>query len=484
MENLREKILGCWLGKAVGGTLGQPYEGCDGPLNLSFYNPVPDDMIPNDDLDLQVLWACVMDEMETPRVDRDIFAEAWLNKVEFPWDEYGVAIKNLRNGIKAPFSGSYDNWFSNGLGAAIRSEIWACLAPGKPELAAAYAYEDACVDHDGDGIWAEVFLAALESLAFVENDIKKIIAKALNYIPNDSLLKSAVNDTLKWCEEMEDWMEIRGKILGKHGHENFTDVVMNLSFAILGLIKGKGDFDETLCITVNCGRDADCTTASVGSILGIMNPDSISKKWLEPIGRKLVINKEITGINPPESIDGFTDMILRLKDKLDGKYPPKSTNSFNSDERQIKVKTWFINWFPQDNSLHLNDAPEMPKETITLTLPGKKASIDADIFEADKILLMKYKIKLQKKQEVKVMFNTHDNCRVWIDGKYAFGREGGRMAPSFHRVPVNQQTALELDAGEHEITAGIAPSSGKEKIEWVIGVGDAKTNQWLNDIFI
>jgi hypothetical protein len=56
------------------------YEGCDGPLNLKFYDPVPGDMIPNDDLDLQVLWACVMDEME------------------------------------APFSGSYDNWFSNRIG--------------------------------------------------------------------------------------------------------------------------------------------------------------------------------------------------------------------------------------------------------------------------------------------------------------------------------------------------------------------------------
>ena len=28
----REKILGCWLGKAVGGTLGQTFEGLEGPL--------------------------------------------------------------------------------------------------------------------------------------------------------------------------------------------------------------------------------------------------------------------------------------------------------------------------------------------------------------------------------------------------------------------------------------------------------------------
>ena len=58
MENYRKKVLGAWLGKAVGGTLGQPWEGSRGPLALSFYDPVPTDMMPNDDIDLQVVWAC------------------------------------------------------------------------------------------------------------------------------------------------------------------------------------------------------------------------------------------------------------------------------------------------------------------------------------------------------------------------------------------------------------------------------------------
>ena len=56
-DTLRKKMLGCFLGKSAGGTLGQPYEGWEGPLGLTYYDPVPTDMIPNDDLDLQVLWA-------------------------------------------------------------------------------------------------------------------------------------------------------------------------------------------------------------------------------------------------------------------------------------------------------------------------------------------------------------------------------------------------------------------------------------------
>jgi hypothetical protein len=105
-KTYHNKVMGCWLGKAAGGTLGQPYEGCDGPLNLTYYDPVPTDMIPNDDLDLQVLWAYILNNMENPVVDRDALADGWLKHVDFPWDEYGIAIRNLKMGVPAPYSGS------------------------------------------------------------------------------------------------------------------------------------------------------------------------------------------------------------------------------------------------------------------------------------------------------------------------------------------------------------------------------------------
>ena len=109
--NLYDKVIGCWLGKAVGGT---PFEGHDGPLDLTYYLPVPTGMLPNDDLDLQVVWACALDAMERPRVDRELLALAWQDHVEFPWDEYGVAKRNLALGLRPPFTGSYDNWFAHG----------------------------------------------------------------------------------------------------------------------------------------------------------------------------------------------------------------------------------------------------------------------------------------------------------------------------------------------------------------------------------
>jgi hypothetical protein len=86
---LHKKIMGCWLGKAVGGTLGQNFEGLIGPLDAQFYTPVPTEMIPNDDLDLQVLYAVLLSESADPSVDRIFLGSAWEGHVEFPWNEFG-----------------------------------------------------------------------------------------------------------------------------------------------------------------------------------------------------------------------------------------------------------------------------------------------------------------------------------------------------------------------------------------------------------
>ena len=59
----QDKILGCWTGKNIGGTLGAPFEGKKETHDLTFYaqelngNPAP-----NDDLDLQLAWLLAVEE--------------------------------------------------------------------------------------------------------------------------------------------------------------------------------------------------------------------------------------------------------------------------------------------------------------------------------------------------------------------------------------------------------------------------------------
>lgn len=477
-ENHRNKILGCWLGKAVGGTLGTPYEGSRGPLSLDYYNPVPTDMLPNDDLDLQVLWAFILDQMPTPIIHRDIFAQAWQKHVKFPFDEYGIALRNLAAGIPAPFSGSYDNWFTAGLGAAIRSEIWACLAPGNPELAARYAYEDACVDHADEGLYAEQFLAAIESMAFVEPDLHRLLEAGLGVIPQESRLANAVRDTISWCMDSSDWMAVRTKILERYGSDNFTDVVMNIPFAVMALLLGNGDFGRSICLAVNCGYDTDCTGATVGAILGILNPDGIEERWLRPIGRKLIVNDSIHGISHPETLDEFTEQIIRLRERLEGsEHSTFQSTLKNWKPYQLEADCAVVYpWFVQDCGKF---APCFPEKSQKRVFSGHWGHLQAADIPVDGLYLMRFVFNLPCTQNVRVMFNTPSISRVWIDGEYKFGRDGGRMTPSFHRVPKNQFADCNLAAGCHELLAGVARLSDEAEIEWVIGVGDRTTNLWL-----
>ena len=474
-SDFRSRVIGCWLGKAVGGTLGMPFEGQEGPLDLSFYNPVPTEMLPNDDLDLQVVWACVLDKMERPHVNRHLLAQAWLDHVQFPWDEYGVALRNLRHGLQAPLSGSYDNWFTDSMGAPIRSEIWACLAPGDPQLAAAYAYEDGCVDHGGEGLWAEVFLAALQSAAFTESDPGILLQTALSRLPETSRTRLAVEDAARWWQESGDWKTVRDRVLAAHGRDNFTDAPMNIAFTVLGWLAGEGDFSRAICIAVNCGMDTDCTGATVGALMGILDPGGISERWTQPIGRSLVLSPDIVGLQSPDTLDGFTDLVLGLRGKLEGRMPDASLAPppvQATAHLQIRAEMDFADQMPADGA-----APAL-LHPISITLPGTVGSLAAAEF-AGSVLLLRYRFVLPEAQDVRVMFNTPEVCRVWVDGQYAFGRAGGVMAPSFHRAPQDQYADLSLGAGEHVLVAAVEKPAVRPAAEWVVGVGDRKTMQWL-----
>ncbi len=473
---LRRKIMGCWLGKAVGGTLGMPYEGLDGPFDLDFYRPVPTGMVPNDDLDLQVVWACLLDKQKSPVVSRSMFIEAWLNHIDFPWDEYGVCIRNLREGILPPLSGSFDNWFRNGMGAAIRSEIWACLAPGDPALAAKYAYEDACLDHADHGLWAEVWLAAMQSAAFVECDIRRIVQIGLEHIPADAEFRAALEDTYLWWENEKDWKAVRLNILKKYGHGNFTNVTENMAFILLALLDGNGDFSRSICTANNCGKDTDCTAATVGALLGIIEPDCIDEKWLKPIGRKLILSKEITGIQPPENLDDFTDLVLRLHERLQQKPPVIPAEPALPDHYEIQASIGFkdVPWFGQGWQPSRIPQLEFPQMTPN-RLPGTVAQFDTKDIPAGAVFV-NYGFALKQDAFVRVLFNTEENCRVFVDGEYRFGRECGRVAPSPHRVPINQYCDLHLTAGEHTLTGVVQKPLNKSTIEWIVCVSDKNRN--------
>ena len=165
MGSYMSKATGGWQGKNIGGTLGGPHEGTSSFMHLNFYFPVPTEPMANDDLDLQLVWLAMLREKGIMVTPYD-FAECWKQNVTYHIAEYYMGQRNLLAGVLPPLSGAFNNWWHNGMGCTIRSEIWAMIAPGKPDIAAAYAYMDGSVDHALDGLYGEMFMAAMQSAAF------------------------------------------------------------------------------------------------------------------------------------------------------------------------------------------------------------------------------------------------------------------------------------------------------------------------------
>ena len=195
LNELRDKLAGCWTGKNVGGVLGAPFE-CKRMIpNVDFYvQDLTQGPPANDDLDLQIVWLAAV-ERYGRNVNASILGEYWLSYVIPNWVEYGTGKANLKAGIVPPMCGDVDNTYKNSNGCWIRSELWACLAPGHPEIATRYAFEDAIVDHADEGMYAEIFTSAIQSAAFVENDREKL-EKEIDAV-------SRIGGKVEFCEATE-----------------------------------------------------------------------------------------------------------------------------------------------------------------------------------------------------------------------------------------------------------------------------------------
>ena len=209
-SDYRAKVLGCWLGKNIGGTVGAPFEWKRQRNDVTFYTHALDgNPLPNDDLDLQLLWLVALEEQGV-HVDAKILADYWMLYVTPHWSEYGVAKANMKAGLMPPLSGTAHNAFKDSCGAFIRSEIWACIAPGCPDYAARYAYEDAIIDHgNGEGMYAALFCAAMESAAFVVSDVGRLIDIGLSYIPEQCGVSGAVRNVVASRQAGKTWEEAR-----------------------------------------------------------------------------------------------------------------------------------------------------------------------------------------------------------------------------------------------------------------------------------
>lgn len=317
INEFRDKVHACWIGKNIGGTMGGPYEGKREILDIKGFSTPENVALPNDDLDLQLVWLEAVKRVGPKNINAAVLGEFWLSYISPYWNEYGRCKTNMRIGLAAPLSGDAFNDWKHSNGGWIRSEIWACLAPGAPDIALRYAYEDASVDHGmGEGTTAAIFAAAVESAAFIENDVRKLIEIGLSKISEESRTAKSVRFVLECFDKGMDYIDTRNKVLEMNSDigTGWFEAPSNIAYAMIGLLWGKGDFKKSMICTINCGDDTDCTAGLLGSILGIMGGTKIiPEDWKKHIGDEIVTVAIATGVlyGYPSTCTELTDSVLK-----------------------------------------------------------------------------------------------------------------------------------------------------------------------------
>jgi ADP-ribosylglycohydrolase len=284
-STLSARIYQGWLGQLSGGSFGTAIEGYTGTQIAKVYGEVRGYITQPETTNDDVVYELVLlDVFE--RMGRAITSEAlgleWVKQIPFGWSAEWVALRNLNQGVFPPESGSFQNPYSNWIGAQMRGMICGMLAPGWPMEAARLAHLDGVVSHDNNGVYGEMYAAVLTSLAFVYSDPRQILLQAAEYIPQKSLYMAVVRDCLDTAaanaSAASAW-----PILEKHYEEyNWIDAHPNIAAVITSLWYGHNEMTESFAILAKAGLDVDCNGGLVGNVLGLIDP--VPPEWAEPLG--------------------------------------------------------------------------------------------------------------------------------------------------------------------------------------------------------
>lgn len=169
------------------------------------------------------------------------------------------------------------------------------VAPADPELAVDLTRRAASVAHDGEAIYGAQVLAAMESQAFVEPNIEKLLDLGVSMIPKDSTIYRMIADLRLWHAAEPNWHKTFAKIQSTYGYDQFggnVHIVPNHALIILGLLYSNNDFQTAMKVVNTAGWDTDCNSGNLGCLMGIKNGVAgldIGPDWRGPVADRIYI---------------------------------------------------------------------------------------------------------------------------------------------------------------------------------------------------
>jgi ADP-ribosylglycohydrolase len=319
-NRLADQVHAAWLGRIAGCNVGKPVEMGShwtvehirdylqraGAYPLDDYVPVldpmpaefelrdnwPDTTLGNvdgsardDDIDYPILALHLLETWGSSLRPEHV-GQAWTTL--FPLQQVYTAERaayiNLTNGLVPPEVATYRNPYREWIGAQIRGDVFGYVLPGDPWAAAALSYQDAALSHVGNGIYGEMWAAALVSAAFTATSAHEAITVSLGVVPPQSRLAEAITHVVGLHAEGLTWEAALEQIRQAYGHYSWVHTINNAAVVVAGLLWGDGDYMSALSKTVMSGWDTDSNGATVGSVAGILaGTTGLPARLVEPL---------------------------------------------------------------------------------------------------------------------------------------------------------------------------------------------------------
>jgi hypothetical protein len=230
-----------------------------------------------------------------------------------------VAYRNFLQYILPPHSARYRNPFREWIGAQIRADYFGYANPGRPQRAAEWAWRDASISHVKNGIYGEMWVAAMLAAAYVapKGDWAWVIRAGLDQIPARSRLAGDIKTVMQLHAAGSSFDAVVDQIhkqWDETKHHDWCHTNSNAQVVAAALLFGADDYTQTIGQAVMAGFDTDCNGATTGSLWGIMHGvDALPKHWTKPI--KNILRTGITGYHEVK-IDHLAKEMTKLAVKL------------------------------------------------------------------------------------------------------------------------------------------------------------------------
>jgi ADP-ribosylglycohydrolase len=195
--------------------------------------------------------------------------------------------------LDGPFSSAtYRNPYREWIGAQIRADFFGYVNPANPERAAEYAWRDAAISHIKNGMYGEMWAAAMLAAACaVSQDVEKVIRAGMGEIPAKSRLHEDLTTVLDWHKSGIGYWEAIDRLHARwdqmNGH-HWCHTNSNAQIVAIALLWGGRDLGKTVCCAVMPGFDTDCNAATAGSVLGLMlGAKGLPAEWISPMNDTL-----------------------------------------------------------------------------------------------------------------------------------------------------------------------------------------------------